>query len=664
MPDRHWRSCRKISLSFLVAIEMLVLPGLVIPISAQSPKHPLDSLTAPEFWIVYDALRAAGHMTKDARFPFIELREPPKAEVLAWKPGQPFRREALVVAQRGPKTFEGIVDIAARKEISWKEIQGAQSNLTDSEILGVTEAVKANPEWQAAMKRRGIEDYRTIMCAGVTAGYFGTPEEQGRRLQRVTCYDQHGVWESFGRPIEGIVVVWDAGEKKVLRVLDTGVAPVPQAPADFDRASVSPLRSVPTPITVAQPLGPSFRLDGQEVSWQKWSFDFRIDRRVGLVVSEVKYADGEKLRSILYEGSLSEMFVPYMDPDETWYSRSFFDAGEFADGFSTSLEPGADCPANSVYFDQIYANDQGIPGRMPRAACLFEQDSGDFAWRHSGFNGLVESRPARNLVLRTIGTFGNYDYAVDWVFEQDGSIKVRVGASGIDEVKAVVPRNAEEGNAKGADEYGRFVAENTIGVNHDHFFCFRLDFDVDGATNSFVRDRLTTKRLPSPSLRKSVWVATPEIVKTEQQAKSRMNMMEPEMWRVINPSVKGPLGYSPGYEIMSGDNAMSLLSPEDYPQLRAGFTDYQLWLTPYRDDERYAAGDYPNQSRGGDGLPAWTKANRNIENTDIVVWYTIGFHHVPHSEDWPIMPTVWHEFELRPCNFFSQNAALDVPPKR
>src|SRR5262249_8805238 len=122
MPDRHWRSCRKISLSFLVAIEMLVLPGLVIPISAQSPKHPLDSLTAPEFWIVYDALRAAGHMTKDARFPFIELREPPKAEVLAWKPGQPFRREALVVAQRGPKTFEGIVDIAARKEISWKEI--------------------------------------------------------------------------------------------------------------------------------------------------------------------------------------------------------------------------------------------------------------------------------------------------------------------------------------------------------------------------------------------------------------------------------------------------------------------------------------------------------------------------------------------------------------
>jgi primary-amine oxidase len=158
-------------------------------------------------------------------------------------------------------------------------------------------------------------------------------------------------------------------------------------------------------------------------------------------------------------------------------------------------------------------------------------------------------------------------------------------------------------------------------------------------------------------------VAKPEIARTEQQAKLQMHMAEPEIWRVINPSVKNPLGYPVGYQIMPGDNAMSLLSPDDYPQRRAGFTDYQIWVTPYRDDERYAAGDYPNQSKGGDGLPAWTKADRKIENTDIVLWYTMGFHHVPHSEDWPVMPTMWHEFELRPYNFFSRNAALDLPKK-
>jgi primary-amine oxidase len=140
-----------------------------------------------------------------------------------------------------------------------------------------------------------------------------------------------------------------------------------------------------------------------------------------------------------------------------------------------------------------------------------------------------------------------------------------------------------------------------------------------------------------------------------------MEMERPSIWRVVNPKVRNPLGYPVGYQIMPGDNAMSLLLPEDYPQRRAGFTNFQLWVTRYNEDERYAAGLYPMQNKGGDGLPAWTKGNRPIENTDIVVWYTMGLHHVPHSEDWPVMPTMWLGFELRPYNFFAHNAALDLP---
>jgi len=434
---------------------------------------------------------------------------------------------------------------------------------------------------------------------------------------------------------------------------------VPNAPANLDVGSVGALREIPTPITIQQPLGPSFRLDGTTVSWQRWNFHFRIDRRVGLVVDNVRYLDGDKLRSILYEGSLSEMFVPYMDPDEAWYARTFFDSGEFSDGFSSSLDPGGDCPENALYFDQVFTNYKGIPQLKPRAACLFEQAAGGIAWRHDG--NVVESRKARDLVLRTIGTFGNYDYVFDWVFRQDGTIRVRVGATGIDEVKGAKNRTAAEQAGGKEDVYGRFVAENLIGVDHDHFFSFRLDFDIDGTANSFVRDRLSLKRLPTNSPRKSLWVAEPEVAKTEQQAKSRMSMEQPDIWRVINPNVKSPLGYPVGYELMPGENAMSLLVPEDYPQQRAGFTDYQIWVTPYQEKERYAAGDYPMQSKGGDGLPAWTKANRPIENTDIVLWYTMGFHHVPHAEDWPVLGTMWHEFDLRPVNFFAHNPALDLP---
>jgi primary-amine oxidase len=283
------------------------------------------------------------------------------------------------------------------------------------------------------------------------------------------------------------------------------------------------------------------------------------------------------------------------------------------------------------------------------------------AWRHDGAEGAIESRKMRELVLRTIAKANNYDFVSDWIFQQNGTIRVRVGATGFDLVKAVKSRTAAE-DADGQDGmYGRFIAENTVGVNHDHFFSFRLDFDVDGTANSFVRDKLRVKRLPPDRLRKSLWVAEPETVKTEEQAKVQMSMKEPEIWRVVNPNVKSPLGYPVGYSVMGEGNAMSLMVPEDYPQKRAGFTDYQVWVTPYRENERYAAGDYPTQSQGGDGLPQWTKANRPIEDTDIVLWYTVGFHHVPQAEDWPVMPILWHEFDLVPVNFFAHNPALDLP---
>ena len=626
---------------------------------AQTTKHPLDDLTAPEYWTTYEVLQASAKVDAETRYPLIQLKEPPKEEVLAWKPGQPMRREALVVVKKGPQTFEAVVDVNGKKLVSWTEIKGVQPPSPLEESDEFKDLVKDNDEVKAALKKRGITDFNTVFCGGGPEGYYGAAEEEGRRLLRVICVQQIGPLEDGG-VIEGLTVLLDINEKKVVRVIDTGVVPIPKVESNYDLASVGAIRDVPTPLTVQQPLGPSYRLDGQSVSWQKWNFHFRIDRRVGLVVSNVGYQDGGKLRSILYEGSLSEIFVPYMEPSEGWFARVFFDAGLGADGFASSLAVGDDCPENAVYFDQMYANWKGIVQTKQRAACLFEQPTSSIAWRHDD-TGIVESRKARELVLRTIGIFGNYDYIFDWVFQQNGSIRVRVGATGFDQTMAVNSRSAADDPKGEASRYGRFIAENNVGIDHDHFFSFRLDFDVDGTANSFVRDKFQVKRLPAENLRKSLWVAEPETAKTEEQAKARMSMEHPEGWRVINPNVKGSLGYPVGYELMPGDNAMSLLLPDDYPQKRAGFTDYQVWVTPYRTNERYAAGDYPFLSKGGEGLPTWTKANRPIENTDIVLWYSVGFHHVPHSEDWPVMPTVWHEFELKPVNFFAQNPALDLP---
>lgn len=96
----------------------LVAAGLAAasPASAQF-RHPLDGLTAQEHWKVFEALKASGKVNNTARFSGVMLREPPKAEVLSWKPGQPYRREAIAIVRQDKKTFEAIVDVHSGKSV-------------------------------------------------------------------------------------------------------------------------------------------------------------------------------------------------------------------------------------------------------------------------------------------------------------------------------------------------------------------------------------------------------------------------------------------------------------------------------------------------------------------------------------------------------------------
>ena len=73
--------------------------------AAQTPAHPLDALTAEEYWTVFEVLKASGKVDPQTRYPAINLQEPPKAVVLKWKKGEPFTREALVVVKQGAQAF-------------------------------------------------------------------------------------------------------------------------------------------------------------------------------------------------------------------------------------------------------------------------------------------------------------------------------------------------------------------------------------------------------------------------------------------------------------------------------------------------------------------------------------------------------------------------------
>jgi primary-amine oxidase len=640
-----------------------VLLALLLTAAAAAAPHPLDALSSTEHWTVRDVLVASGRLTGGMRFVSVGLSEPKKSEVLAFAPGKPVPRRALAVLTAGIKTYEAVVDLAEKQVVSWREVQG-QASLVASEQETVTQLAHDDPRMLEGFRKRGITDIETVRCYGISPGYFGTPDEDGKRLAMARCWDRRGTYNGDGRPVEGLYAWVDVAEKKVIRVVDGPAVPVPQGPIDLEPEALPASREVKGPISIDQPLGPGFRRDGGLVRWQNWSFHVRLDPRRAAIVSLVKYDDGGRQRSVMYQGALSEIFVPYMDPGESWYNSTFIDLGEYAaEGVLSPLVPGGDCPENAVYLDGLGADESGMPKYRTRVGCLFEREAGAIAWRHQNWlNDAVHSRAARDLVLRTIANLGNYDYVFDWVFQQDGSLRVVVGSTGVVNNKAVKSRSAADPGAAADGAYGRFVAENTVAPNHDHFFSYRLDLDVDGTANSFEADTLTSERLPEGSLRKSLWVVKPQTAKTEKAA--QRDTHETALWRFVNPAKKGPLGYPVSYQIRGGHSATSLLSEDDFPQKRAGFIRHALWVTPYAENELFAAGDYPTQSRGEDGLPAFTRGDRPIENTDIVAWYTIGMHHVVRAEDWPVMPVVWHDFEIRPFDFFERNPALDLPAPR
>lgn len=89
--------------------------------------------------------------------------------------------------------------------------------------------------------------------------------------------------------------------------------------------------------------------------------------------------------------------------------------------------------------------------------------------------------------------------------------------------------------------------------------------------------------------------------------------------------------------------------------------NHHVWVTPYREDEKYAAGDFPNQRGGGDGLPTWTEADRPIANADVVLWDTFGHTHIPRPEGYPVMPTTYIGFVLKPNGFLMRILQMMFP---
>jgi primary-amine oxidase len=633
----------------------------------QAPAHPLDPLTKDEIRAAARALRTMDGFPAGGRFAILALDDPAKEQVLSFRPGASFSRDvfAVVLDRAGNKTYEAVVDVRrpSRPTVrSWKLIPGVQAMILDEEGEVLEEAVRSDAGWLQSLKKRGIDPddvHIDFWAVGEVP-----PRFRGRRLLRALPYFRGAADNFYGQPIEGLEALVDMTEEKIVELHDLdNPPPVPPTAQDFDedaiRKTLGALREPPKPLLIQQPQGPSFEIEGNQVSWQKWRLRYLVHPREGLVLYQVGYEDTPgKVRPILYRASFSEMAVPYGDPSRDWSWRCAFDVGEYGVGKSTgSIEPGLDAPDNAVLLDAVLATDEGRPVTRPGIVGIYERDGG-LLWKHLETGGAEESnqsRRARELVVSSIATVGNYDYAINWIFRQDGAIEVEAALTGIMLAKGVVQETHTH------DENGHLVSRRVVAAHHQHILNFRLDFDVDGTGNS-VAEMNTRSLPPGPDNPAGTAMLMEEkVFAREQDARRDLSLADARNWRVLNPTRPNDLGHYRGYILVPGPNSVPYALPDSLARKRAGFMDHHVWVTRYQPRELYAGGDYPNQSEGGDGLPRYTAGNEAITNTDVVLWYTMTITHIPRQEEWPVMPTTRFGFRLIPGGFFERNPALDVP---
>jgi primary-amine oxidase len=619
------------------------------------PQHPLDPLSADEIREAVAIVRRERGVGERWRFASIELREPAKAAARDFTPGEALPREAVVVCfnRDDGRVYKGRVVLHEDRVAAWGEVLDGQPNMTVDEFTECDEAMRRDPRVIEALARRGITDLDKVLIDTWAYGAHLLPEEHkdGRIGWADIWYRAQDGSSPYANPVTGLHLVVDLNRMELLEVEDTQALEEPRTMGEYAPALVPGLLLRPDikPLEISQPDGPSFTVDGHAVAWQKWTLRVGFNHREGMVLHTVAY-DG---RPVAHRLSFAEMVVPYRDPTNEHYRRTAFDVGEWGLGFmTTSLELGCDCLGEIRYLDAVMHDTAGEPYTIKDAICLHEEDDA-ILWKHVDAQAGAQTRRARRLVVSFHVTVANYEYLVYWRLYQDGNIECEVRATGIMVTTHFAP---------GAQPpYGTLVDDRTYAPFHQHFLIARLDLDVDGEANTVYATESEMLPIGDGNPHGLALVQRDTPLRTEQEGIQDYDWGTQRAWKVVSDKTNG-LGTRTGYKLVPGGAFPPLMHPDSPVLQRARAIEHTLWVTPFHEDERWPCGEFVVQSGQDRGLPVWTSQDRPIADTDVVLWYVFGIHHITRPEEWPVMSVDKVSFWLKPVGFFDRNPALDVPP--
>ncbi|BDA42557.1 Primary amine oxidase [Coccomyxa sp. Obi] len=644
--------------------------------------HPLDPLIAAEISAAGKACRLYGESVglTHLRFNSISLEEPSKAALLEYEasgrrsPKPPRRAHCIVQLPTEPNSSvaEVLVDLSGPTPavLNWVKVEGVQPMVTIEDCVEAEEIVKADLGVRALLKDRyGLTDMALVAA---DPWYYGdryaeeSKYSQGRIIQCFIYVRSGSVHDNhYAHPLD-LVVVLDMNTGRVLEALMQDKPPViPQLSTNYLAPLVQKergFRSGLKPLNIVQPEGPSFQVHGNEISWQKWNMRVSFNYREGLVLHNVGYEDGGRVRPIIHRASTVEIIVPYGDPRSPFHKKCAFDVVDYGLGFScSSLELGCDCLGHIHYFDAMLNTNKGEPMLIKKAVCMHEEDHG-MLWKHVEYRtGHSEVRRSRRLVLSFVATIANYEYGFAWHFGQDGTIEHEVKLTGCLSTNVL-----SEGEGP-LPTHGTLLAPGLNAQVHQHFFCTRLDMAVDdphGGRNLTVTE-VNCESMPlGPDNPHGVgFTATETAFETELQAIREVDPRRSRVWKIKNEHSRNPItGVPVAWKLMPAASPPVYAHPSNEHPRRGAFATKQLWVTPYSDDEKFPAGDYPLLAGDTNNIANWTSLDRKIKDSDCVVWHSFGVTHVPRLEDWPVMPVERVGFHLKPVNFFDANPGMDIAP--
>jgi len=624
----------------------------------------LDPLSADEIRTVAGILRREHGVDAGWRFASIEMLEPSKVELAAYEDdgSVPARRATVVCFERAANaTYKSVVSVSADRAESFDHVPGVQPNFTVDEFVECDRMLREHPDFLAALANRGITDIDNVFVDTWTYGdAVAPPEYRDRRLGWSDTWLKDGPsMNPYAHLISGLHCVIDLNTMELLQVEDAGHIETPEVMGEYvprhipERIRAASRREPLKPLHVTQPDGPSFTLDGNLLTWQNWSLRIGFNYREGMTLHTVRYQDGDRSRSVAHRMSFAEMVVPYRDSSADHYRRTAFDIGEWGLGFmTTSLELGCDCLGEIRYLDAVLHDSAGEPYTIANAMCVHEEDNA-VLWKHVDHDAGAEVRRMRRLTVSFHVTVANYEYLVYWRLYQDGNIECEVRATGIMVTTPLAPGQPNPN--------GTLVDERTYAPFHQHFLVARLDLDVDGTDNTaYMTESYAEPMGPDNPYGLSLVVRNVAL-RTEAEGRQDVDFATQRAWKVVNTNVTNGLGTHPSYKLVPTGAIPPMFDPRSPVLQRANVIGHTLWVTPNHPDERWPAGEFVNQSAADTGLGEWTKADRPIENTDVVLWYVFGIHHITRPEDWPVMPVDVVSFWLKPYGFFDRNPALDVP---